>query len=36
MLTAGIILEDTPVIGMGGAALLLTIEFVLMEEVEEV
>ena len=35
VLTAGITLEDKPVIGMGGAALLLTIMFVLMEEEEE-
>jgi len=35
-LTAGIILEDVPVIGMGDAVMLFAIEFVLMEEVDEV
>ena len=35
-MTAGIILEDVGVIGMGGAVIECTIEFVLMEEEEEV
>ena len=36
VLTAGLIIEEVYVIGMEGAAILLSMEFVWMEEVEEV
>ena len=35
-MTAGLIVEEVYVIGMEGAAILLSMEFVWMEEVEEV